>query len=58
MLGFEKEGLRRPEPLVLTLEAEVTKDVDRDTDVVRDERLVGKGHERVKALEEGEEAGD
>lgn len=41
-----------------TLVSDVTKDVDRDTDVVGDETLVVEGvHNGVKALEEGQEAG-
>ena len=40
------------------LVANVSEDVNWDTDVVGDERLVVKEHERVEALEEGQKAGE
>jgi hypothetical protein len=36
----------------LTLVKDETEDVDRDTDVVGDERLVGERHETVETLED------
>ena len=42
----------------LTFVTNVTKDVNRDTDVMGDERLVCEWHECVEAFEESEDDGE